>query len=104
MTTLVKTTLDGRKVEIIGQAVMLAGKLEAMELIPIKDHPNRFNILSVMPDAAYMAGRIALTEEEAKIALDALAKGQEAFLASPQAIEERFRAAARRREVELGIE
>ena len=74
MTTLVKTTLDGRKVEIIGQAVMLAGKLEAMELIPIKDHPNRFNILSVMPDAAYMAGRIALTEEEAKIALDALAK------------------------------
>jgi hypothetical protein len=104
MATLVKMTLDGRKVEIVGQALMLGGKLEAMDLIPIKDHPNRHNILSAMPEAAFMAGRVALTEDEGKIALEALAKGERAFLASPQAIEERFRAAARRREVELGIE
>lgn len=104
MATLVKTTQDGRKVEVIGQAITLGGKLEAVELVAVKDHPNRAAILNVMPEAAYMAGRIALTEEEGKIALEALAKGEEQFLSSPQAIEERFRYAARRREAELGIE
>lgn len=104
MPTLVKTTQDGRKLEVIGQAITLAGKLEAIELIPVKDHPNRGNILKLMPEAAYMAGRVALTEEEGKIALEALAKGEEAFLSDPKAIEERFRSAANRREQEMGIE
>jgi hypothetical protein len=104
MATLVKTTRDGRKVEVVGQAITLGGKLEAVELIAVKDHPNRAAILNFMPEAAYMAGRVALTEEEGKIVLEALAKGEEAFLANPRAIEERFRHAARRREAELGIE
>ncbi len=104
MTTLVKTTQDGRKVEVVGRAVTLAGKLEAVELIPVGSHPNRANILQVMPEAAYMAGRIALTEEEAAIARQALARGEEAALADPRAIEERLRHAARRRELELGVE
>jgi hypothetical protein len=104
MATLVKTTLDGRKVEVVGQAITLGGKLEAAELIPVKDHPNRAAILQAMPETAYMAGRVALTAEEGRIALDALAKGEEAFLSDPKAIEERFRYAARRREAELGIE
>jgi len=104
MATLVKTTLDGRKVEVVGQAITLSGKLEAVELIPVKDHPNRAAILKAMPEAAYMAGRVALTQEEGKVVLEALAKGEEQFLANPHAIEERFRAAARRREAELGIE
>lgn len=104
MAILVKTTQDGRKVEVIGQAVTLGGKLEAVELMPVADHPNRAGILHVMPDAVYMAGRIALTEAEGQIALDALAKGEAEFLANPKAIEERFRYAARAREAELGIE
>ena len=66
MATLVKTTQDGRKVEVIGQAVTLGGKLEAVELIPVADHPNRAGILHVMPDAVYMAGRIALTKPKAR--------------------------------------
>ena len=49
MATLVKTTQDGRKVEVIGQAVTLGGKLEAVELIPVADHPNRAGILKSCP-------------------------------------------------------
>jgi hypothetical protein len=104
MATLVKTTQDGRKVEVLGQAITLNGRLETDELVAVKDHPNRVAILRLMPDAAYMAGRIALTAEEGQVALDAMAKGEERFLANPKAIEERFRYAARAREAELGIE
>ncbi len=104
MTTLVKTTQDGRKLEVAGPALLLAGKLEAVELIPVKDHPNRAAILNIMPEAAYMAGRVALTAEEGKIALEALDKGQKDYYSNPTAIEERFRLAANRREAELGIE
>jgi hypothetical protein len=104
MTTLVKTTQDGRKLEVVGQAVLLDGKLEAVELVPVAKHPNRSAILIVAPDAIYMAGRVPLTAEEGKIAQDALDQGEREFLANPKAIEERFRAAANRREAELGIE
>lgn len=104
MTTLVKTTQDGRKLEVVGPALLLGGKLEAAELVPVKDHPHRAAILSVMPEAAFMAGRVALTEEEGRIALEALDKGQKDYYANPTAISERFRLAANRREAELGIE
>lgn len=104
MATLVKTTQDGRKLEVVGMAILLGGKLEADELTPVLDHPNRYAILKVMPEAAYLAGRVALTAEEAEIAKAALAKGQDQFMTNPMAIEERFRMAARRREAELGIE
>ncbi len=104
MSTLVKTTQDGRKLEVVGPALMLNGKLEAVELIPVKDHPNRAAILQVMPEAAFMAGRVALTAEEGKLALEALDLGQKQYYSSPIAIEERFRLAANRREAELGIE
>lgn len=104
MSTLVKTTQDGRKLEVVGPALMLNGKLEAVELIPVKDHPNRAAILQVMPEAAFMAGRVALTAEEGKLALEALDLGQKQYYSSPIAIEEKFRLAANRREAELGIE
>ena len=64
-TTLVKTTQDGRKLEVIGLAICLDGKLEAFELIEVKLHPNKRAIREVMPEATYMAGRVALTREEA---------------------------------------
>ena len=34
--TLVKTTQDGRKVEVIGLAICLEGELEAFELVEVK--------------------------------------------------------------------
>ncbi|MGO9392486.1 hypothetical protein [Rhodoblastus sp.] len=104
MATLVKTTQDGRKVEVVGPAVTLGGKLEAMELTSVTDHPNRAAILKAAPDAAFMAGRVTLTAEEAKIAQAALDVGHKEYFANPKAIEERFRSAANRREAELGIE
>ena len=104
MSILVKTTQDGRKLEIVGQAILLDGKLEAVELVPVASHPNRSVIVKVAPDAIFMAGRVPLTAEEGKVAQDALDAGEKEFLSNPKAIEERFRAAANRREVELGIE
>jgi hypothetical protein len=104
MATLIKTTLDGRKVEVIGQAITLGGRLEAVDLMPVATHPNRAAILQAAPDAIYMAGRVPLTAEEGKIAQDALDAGEQNLLSDPKAIEERFRAAANRREAELGIE
>jgi hypothetical protein len=104
MSTLVKTTQDGRRLEVVGQAILLGGKLEAVELVPVEKHPNRRAILEVMPEAAFMAGRVALTAEEGRIAQDALEEGERQFLSDPRAIEERFRHAANRREAELGIE
>lgn len=104
MATLIKTTLDGRKLEVVGQAILLGGRLEATELMTVATHPNRAGILQAAPDAVYMAGRVTLTADEGKIAQDALDAGEKEFLSDPKAIEERFRAAANRREAELGIE
>jgi hypothetical protein len=102
--TLVKTTQDGRKLEVVGPAIMLGGKLEDIELTAVKDHPHRVAILKIMPEAAYMAGRVALTEAEGKIAQAALDEGLKAYYSNPAAAHERFRLAANRREAELGIE
>ena len=104
MSTLVKTTQDGRRLEVVGQAILLDRKLEAVALVPVDKHPNRRAILQAAPDAAFMAGRVALTVEEGCVAQDALDEGERQFLADPKAIEERFRSAANRREAELGIE
>ncbi len=75
MTTLVKTTQDGRKLEVIGLAICLDGELEAFELIEVKMHPNRRAISAAVPDATYMAGRVTLTREEAEIVIGAFKAG-----------------------------
>ncbi len=104
MRTLVKTTRDGRRLEVIGLAICLDGKLEAFELIEVKLHPNRRAILDAMPEATHMAGRVALSREEAERAEAALRDVNAQILASPAAINERFRLAAMRRAREQGIE
>jgi hypothetical protein len=104
MPTLVKKTQDGRKLEVNGLAICLDGQLEAFELIEVKLHPNRYAILQLMPEATHMAGRVALTREEANIAEVALKEVEAQILASPAAINERFRIAAMRRAREEGIE
>lgn len=104
MATLVKITQDGRKLEVIGLAICLDGKLEAFELIEVKLHPNRRNIWKAMPEATHMAGRVALTREEADIVASAFDEAHAAILASPAAINERFRIAAIWKAREQGIE
>ncbi len=104
MTTLVKTTQDGRKLEVIGLAICLDGELEAFELIEVKMHPNRRAIRAVMPEATHMAGRVALTREEAEIVAGAFKQAEAEILSSPAAINERFRIAAMWKAREQGIE
>ncbi len=104
MATLVKTTQDGRKLEVIGLAICLDGKLEAFELIEVKLHPNKRAIWKVMPEATHMAGRVALSQEEADIVVRAFKDAEAQILASPAAINERFRIAAMWKAREQGIE
>lgn len=104
MATLIKTTEDGRKVEVNGLAICLDGKLEAFELIEVEMHPNKRAILEVLPEATHMAGRVALTQEEAKRVEEAFAETEKQIIASPAAINERFRLAMRRRACADGIE
>ena len=104
MTTLVKTTQDGRKLEVIGLAICLDGQLEAFELIEVKLHPNRRKIREIMPEATHMAGRVALTRAEAEIVFAAFRDVEAQILASPVAINERFRIAAMWKAREQGIE
>ena len=104
MATLVKTTQDGRKLEVIGLAICLDGELEAFELIEVKLHPNRRAIWEAVPDATHMAGRVALTRPEAAAVTAAFQEAEAQILASPAAINERFRIAAMWKAREQGIE
>jgi hypothetical protein len=104
MTTLVKVTQDGRKLEVIGFGIYLDGQLEAFDLIEAKMHPARRNIWTVMPEATHVAGRVALSAEEAEIVTKALNEAQAQMLSSPAAIKERFRIAAMWKAREQGIE
>jgi hypothetical protein len=102
--TLVKTTQDGRRLEVIGLAICLDGELEAFELVEVKLHPNCRRIWAAAPDATHMAGRVTLTREEAAIVDKAFNAAQAEILASPAAINERFRIAAMWKAREQGIE
>ncbi len=93
MSTYIKTTEDGRKVEVIEQAICLAGKNEATRLVPVGEHPNRAAILQAVPNATHMAGRLPLTAEEAAIAQAALEAGRLAYEGSPRSLAERMRKA-----------
>ena len=104
MATLVKTTQDGRKLEVIGLAICLDGALEAFELVEVKLHPNRRAIRTAVPEATHMAGRVPLTQEEADIVVAAFKEAEAQILASPAAINERFRIAAMWKAREQGIE
>jgi hypothetical protein len=100
----VKTTQDGRKVEVVGLAILLDGKLECFELIDVKLHPNRRAIWKVAPDADFIAGRVTLTKEEAEVVRNALQEANDEIIKSPQAMNERFRIAFMHRAREQGIE
>lgn len=104
MVTLIKTTQDGRKLEVVGLAILFDNKLEAFELVEVKDHPRARAIWKMEPNATHMAGRVVLTHEEAERAKAALSTAEEEVIASPAAIAERFRLASLRRACSEGIE
>ena len=91
---LVKTTLDGRKVEVIGRYICLDGQPEADSLVVMDEHPNRQAILRAVPKATHVAGRLPLTMAEASVAQAALRKANDPFDGTPHAISERLRKAA----------
>lgn len=102
--THVRTTADGRKVEVIGHQVCLDGRPEADRLVPLIEHPNRQAIQRAVPGATHMAGRLALTHEEAAIAQGALDASRREFDTDPVAIAERFRRVAWAKAVAEGVE
>lgn len=87
----VKTTLDGRQVEVINGWVCLAGQRETDSIVALDEHPNRQAILRAVPKASHMAGRLPLTLAEASVAQAALRRHQDAFDGSPYAVAERLR-------------
>ncbi|MBT9599414.1 MAG: hypothetical protein IV094_25815 [Vitreoscilla sp.] len=91
---LIRTTHDGRRVEVIGRHLCLDGRPEADALVPVEEHPNRAAILRVLPQATHVAGRLPLTLPEASVAQSALRRAQDDFDGSAGAAQERLRRAS----------
>jgi hypothetical protein len=104
MATLIKMTQDGRRVEVIGLAVTLDGKPESMDVTDIITHPRKLQIMHAAPEATHVAGRIALTREEAEKAKAALLENQAQAASDPRYAATRFQAAINSRAWQEGIE
>lgn len=91
--TFIKTTQDGRQVEVKEGWIWLGEVREANHLIALDEHPNRQAILRAVPGASHVAGRLPLTLPEAAVAQKALSAGQREFDASPGGITQRIRRA-----------
>jgi hypothetical protein len=102
--TFIKTTQDGRKVEVIDGWVCLAGVHEANNLVPMDEHPNRQAIMRAVPGASHAAGRLPLTLVEAAMAQQALSAEQREFDASPSGITQRIRQAVWAKATAEGVE
>jgi hypothetical protein len=84
----VKSTEDGRKVEVIDGWLCLAGVKEADTLVPLIEHPNR---QAISRGATHMGGRIPLRHDETAVAQGAMDIARRDFSSDPMAIAERFR-------------
>jgi polysaccharide deacetylase 2 family uncharacterized protein YibQ len=93
MTVWIKTTSDGRQVEVIGAQVCLDGLPETDRVIVLDEHPNRQAIQRAVPQATHMAGRLPLTMAQASVAQAALRRAQDRFDGTPAAVGERLRQA-----------
>jgi hypothetical protein len=96
MKTYIKCTRDGRRVEVIGRCICLDGRPESEILVAVIDHPHWRTILQTVPDATHMAGRVALTVDEAEKAQLALNLARDTFDGSPLGAAERSRLAINR--------
>jgi hypothetical protein len=99
----IRTTNDGRKVEVINGNVCIDGKAVADTLTDLKVHPNKEAILFALPNAAFMAGPVVLTAEEASVARGAM-EAAKPGMKDRVTIEERFRKGWNKRAFEMGIE
>jgi hypothetical protein len=104
VSTYIKTTQDGRKVEVIDGWVCLAGVREANNLVPMDEHPNRQAIMRAVPSASHAAGRLPLMLVEAAMAQKALSAEQREFDASPSGIAQRIRHAVWAKATAEGVE
>jgi hypothetical protein len=104
VSTYIKTTQDGREVEVIDGWVCLAGVREANNLVPMDEHPNRQAIMRAVPGASHAAGRLPLTLVEAAMAQQALSVEQREFDASPSGITQRIRQAVWAKATAEGVE
>ncbi|PKO29716.1 MAG: hypothetical protein CVU36_11655 [Betaproteobacteria bacterium HGW-Betaproteobacteria-9] len=100
----IKTTQDGRQVEVIDGWVCLGGVREADNLIAMDEHPNRQAIAKAVPGATHVAGRLPLTLPEAAVAQGALSVAQRQFDASPAGITQRIRKAVWAKTAAEGVE
>jgi len=89
----IRTTSDGRKVEVIDGWICLDGVREADSLIAMDEHPNRQAILRAVPGATHAGGRLPFTLAEAAAVQSALSVNQRSFDASPAGISQRLRRA-----------
>ena len=89
--TYIKTTLDGRRVEVIDGWICLAGAREANSLIAMDEHPNRQAIARAVPGATHAGGRLPFTLAEAAAVQGALSIAQRDFDASASGITQRLR-------------
>ena len=103
-TTFIKTTQDGRRVEVMDGWICLGGVRESNNLVPMDEHPNRQAILRTVPGATHAAGRLPLTLPEAAMAQNALSAGQRVFDASPGGITQRIRQAVWAKATAEGVE
>lgn len=101
---LIKTTQDGRKVEVIGLEICLDGRPETTWLQHVFDHPNRDKIKQAMPNATHMAGRIPLTSDEARKIIDAVSAHEAEMLADPTLVTKRMMAVVARKARNDGVE
>jgi hypothetical protein len=102
--TFIKSTLDGRRVEVIDGWICLAGVREADSLIALDEHPNRQAITKAVPGASHMAGRLPFTLAEAAATQSALALDRRTFDSSPNAIAQRLRMAIWAKATADGVE
>ena len=100
----IKTTQDGRKVEVIDGWVCLGGVREADNLIAMDEHPNRQAIAKAVPGATHVAGRLPLTLPEEAVDQGALSIAQRQFDASPAGITQRLRKAVWAKSAAEGVE
>ena len=101
---LVRTTHDGRAVEVIDGWVCLEGRPEADALVAIDEHPNRAAILRALPGATHVAGRLPFTLAEASVAQAALRRAHDRFDGSEAAVRERLRSVVWQRAFAEGAE
>ncbi|WP_298828951.1 hypothetical protein [uncultured Piscinibacter sp.] len=101
---LIRTTRDGRRIEVIGRHVCLDGRPEADALVVLDEHPNRQAILRAVPLATHVAGRLPLTLAEASVVQAALRRANDGFDGTPQAARERLRQVVWRKSIGDGVE